>query len=231
MAGNDGIAWLGERWPGDGADPLLGEQAGLVFAQGIAPQDLAVVFGAVPWEIPEPVSAGAKAVYDRTHPDTRVPDDPRLAAYGEEGGWSFLAGDFDFLLHFHRGFALPEGTGRVVLLYNIAAKGMTCMVYFENGRLVWDGEIHGSFGAESQEKGGYFFDHAPEMAFLNWAMHAAGCRPEVRYVDGRPVFENDGYIPDRNQRFLKGLEIAFGISVCRETFDGGGYPLANVSWA
>ncbi|MEU7101194.1 hypothetical protein AB0A66_23100 [Streptomyces longwoodensis] len=76
--GHDGIAWLGERWAGDGPDPLLGVQAGLAFAEGIAPQDLAVVFGAVPWELPEPVSAAAKAVYDRTHPRTEVPDEPYL---------------------------------------------------------------------------------------------------------------------------------------------------------
>jgi hypothetical protein len=228
MAENDGIAWLGERWLNDPADPVLGVQAGLVFAEGVAPQDLAVVFGAVPWEIPEPVSAEAKAVYDRTHPRTRVPGEPDVTVYGREGDWSFLAGRFDFLLHFHQGFALPRGTGRAVLLYNIAAKGMYCMVCFEDGRTVWSGEIHGYFDEETKRNGGHYFDYAPEMSFLNWAMHEAGCRPDVRYVDGRPVFENEGRITDWHKRFLKGLEIAFGISVCQETFDAGGYPLANV---
>ncbi|MFF8969667.1 hypothetical protein [Streptomyces sp. NPDC014995] len=231
MAENEGIAWLGERWPNGAADPVLGGQAGLVFAQGIAPQDLAVVFGAVPWEIPEPVSAEAKAVYDRTHPHTRVPDEPCVTVYGKEGDWSFLAGNFDHLIHFREGFALPRGTGRVVLLYNIAAKGMYCMVYFEDGRQVWSGEIHGHFDVETKLSGGHYFDYAPEMSFLNWAMHEARCRPEVRYADGRPVFENEGSITDWQQRFLKGLEIAFGISVCQETFDTGGYPMTNVHWS
>ncbi|GAA0338523.1 hypothetical protein ACKI1I_35010 [Streptomyces turgidiscabies] len=231
MAKNDGIAWLGERWTSDQYDPLLGGQAGLVFAEGIAPQDLAVVFGAVPWEIPEPVSAEAKAVYDRTHPDTRVPDEPQLAAYGKEGRWSFLAGNFDFLIHFREGFALPQGTGRVVLLYNISAKGMYCMLYFEDGQLVWSDEIYGCFYEETKRNGGHYFDYAPKMSFLNWAMHDARCRPDVHYVDGRPVFENEGWIPDWKQRFLKGLEIAFDISVNQETFDTGGYPLASVYWS
>ncbi|MGW1954194.1 hypothetical protein ACWCPI_15785 [Streptomyces sp. NPDC001920] len=229
MAVNDGIAWLGSRWGSPGGDPVLGEQAGLVFAEGVAPQDLAVVFGAVPWEMPEPVGAEAKAVYDRIHPDTRVPDEPDMTVYGKEGDWSFLAGRFDFLLHFREGFALPRGTGRVILLYRIAAKGMNCMVYFEEGRKVWSGEIQGSFDTETQLRGGHCFDYAaPEMSFLNWAMHEARCRSDVRYVDGQPVFENDGWIPGWQERFLKGLEIAFGISVCRQTFDAGGYPLAEV---
>ncbi|MFG2134271.1 hypothetical protein ACGFNV_41835 [Streptomyces sp. NPDC048751] len=232
MAADDGIAWLGERWPGGGnADPVFWGQAGLVFAEGVAPQDLAVVFGAVPWEIPEPVSAEAKASYDRTHPQTRVPDDPLVTVYGKEGDWSFLAGNFDYLIHFRQGFTLPPGTGRVVLLYNIEAKGMYCMVYFENGRQVWSDEISGHFGEDTQLTGGHYFDHASEMSFLNWAMHDARCRPEVRYVDGCPVFQDEGWIPDWRKRFLKGLEIAFGISVCQETFDAGGYPLANVYWA
>lgn len=230
MAEDDGIAWIGERWPNDAEDPVLGGQAGLVFAQGIAPQDLAVVFGAVPWEMAEPVSAEAKAVYDRTHPHTRVPDEPLVTVYGKEGEWSFLAGDFDYLLHFHEGFALPRGTGRVVLLYNIAAKGMYCMTYFEGGRQVWQGEIRGRFGEETALAGGHYFGHEPQMSFLNWAMHDAGCRPGVRYVDGRPVFDDEGRIADWPKRFLKGLEIAFGISVCEETFDAGGYPLAGVHW-
>lgn len=230
MAADDGIAWLGERWPNGAVDPVLGGQAGLVFAEGIAPQDLAVTFGAVPWEIFEPVSAEAKAVYDRTHPHTRVPDEPCVTVYGKEGDWSFLAGNFDHLLHFHEGFALPPGTGRVVVLYNIAARGMYCMVYFQGGRQVWSGEIHGRFDTETTLNGAHYFDHAPEMSFLNWAMHTAGCGPDVRYVDGHPVFENEGRIADWQKRFLKGLEIAFGISVCQETFDAGGYPLANVYW-
>ncbi|MET9829848.1 hypothetical protein ABZ078_11120 [Streptomyces sp. NPDC006385] len=228
MAVNDGIAWLGRRWSSWSGDPVLGDQAGLVFAEGVAPQDLAVVFGAVPWEIPEPVGAEAKAVYERTHPSTRVPDEPHLTVYGEEGGWSFLAGRFDFLVHFHEGFALPQGAGRVVLLYRVPARGMYRMVYFEEGRPVWSGEIYGSFDMKTKLHGGHYFDHAPEMSFLNWAMHEARCRPEVRYVDGRPVFENEGLITDWQERFLKGLEIAFGISVCQETFDTGGYPLAGV---
>ncbi|WP_405817103.1 hypothetical protein OG241_21215 [Streptomyces sp. NBC_01390] len=69
------------------------------------------------------------------------------------------------------------------------------------------------------------------MSFLNWAMHDAGCRPGVRYVDGRPDFENEGWIPDWKRRFLKGLEIAFNISVNQETYDTEGYPLASVYWA
>ncbi|WP_234312019.1 hypothetical protein [Streptomyces griseus] len=230
MADNEGIAWLGERWAGDGADPILGDQAGLVFAEGVAPQDLAVVFGAVPWEMPEPVGDEAKAVYDRTHPRTRVPDEPWQTVYGKEGKWSFLAGNFDFLIHFREGFALPRGAGRVVLLYNISAKGMYCMLYFEDGRLVWSDEIYGYFGEETQLTGGHYFDYAPKMSFLNWAMHDAGCRPDVRYVDGRPVYENEGWIPDWQKRFLKGLGIAFGISVNQETYDAGGYPLADVHW-
>ncbi|MDX2543747.1 hypothetical protein ACOT81_17475 [Streptomyces sp. WI04-05B] len=229
--GNDGIAWLGERWTSDCDDPLLAGQAGLVFAEGIAPQDLAVVFGAVPWEIPEPVSEEAKAVYDRTHPATQVSDEPQMAAYGREGRWSFLAGNFDFLIHFRRGFALPPGTGRVVLLYNISAKGMYCMLYFEDGQLVWSDEIYGYFDEETKRTGGHYFDYAPKMSFLNWAMHDAGCRPEVHYVDGRPVFADEGWIPDWKQRFLKGLEIAFDISVNQETFDAGGYRLAGFEWA
>lgn len=187
-----------------------------------------MVFGAVPWEMPEVVGAEAKGIYDRTHPDTRVPDEPEVTVYGKEGDWSFLAGRFDFLLHFRDGFALPQGAGRVVLLYHVSARGMYCMVYFEGGRPVWSGEIHGSFDEESALRGGHYFDQAPEMAFLNWAMHEAGCRPDVRYVDGRPVFDKGGLIPDWKERFLKGLEIAFGMSVCRETFDSGGYPLAEV---
>ncbi|MFI8182799.1 hypothetical protein ACIF70_20085 [Actinacidiphila glaucinigra] len=68
MAADDGIAWIGGRWP-DSDDPLVGVQAGLVFAEDVAPQDLAVVFGAVPWEIPEPVGAEAKdGVGARTAP-------------------------------------------------------------------------------------------------------------------------------------------------------------------
>lgn len=231
MAEDDGIAWIGERWPDGAADPVLGGQAGLVFAEGIAPQDLAVVFGAVPWEMPEPVSAGAKAVWDRTHPRIRVPDEPLVTVYGREGEWSFLAGNFDYLIPFHEGFALPRGTGRAVLLYNIAAKGMYCMAWFEGGRLVWHGEIRGRFHAEAPLGGRHYFDDAPEMSFLNWAMHDAGCRPEVRYADGRPVFENEGRIADWQKRLLKGLEIAFGLSVCQETFDAGGYPLAAVHWS
>ncbi|MFJ6569197.1 hypothetical protein ACIQNU_17405 [Streptomyces sp. NPDC091292] len=225
MAEDDGITWLGGCWP---SDPALGDQAGLVFAQGIPPQDLAVTFGAVPWEIPEPVSAEAKAVYDRTHPHTRVPDEPRLTVYGKEGDWSFLAGNFDFLIYSHEGFALPRGTGRVVLLYHVAAKGMNCMAYFEEGHRVWRGEIYSHLPEKAEPSGGHYFDYAPEMSFLNWAMHEAGCRPEVRYVDGRPVFANDGLIPDWRNRFLKGLEMAFGMSVCQETFEKGGYPLATV---
>ncbi|MBQ1089399.1 hypothetical protein KBY47_09665 [Streptomyces sp. B93] len=221
---------MGERWPGRRPDPFLGDYAGLVFAQGIAPQDLAVVFGAVPWELPEPVSDEAKAVYDRTHPHTRVPDEPPTTVYGREGDWSFLVGGFDCLLHFHEGFALPTGTGRAALLYHIAAKGMYCMVYFEDGRQVWSGEIHGTFGEDAAGRGGHYFDHVPEMSFLNWALHEARCHPDVRYVDGRPVFENGGWIPDWQRRFLKGLEIAFGISVSQETYDAGGYPLASVYW-
>ncbi|MEU4097996.1 hypothetical protein [Streptomyces sp. NPDC026673] len=227
MAADDGIGWIGRRWP-HSADPLLGGQAGLVFAENIAPQDLAVVFGAVPWEIPEPVGAEAKAIYDRTHPRVRVPDEPCLTVYGREGEWSFLAGDFDYLIHFQEGFALPRGTGRVVLLYNIAAKGMYCMAYFEDGRRVWSGEIHGGFAGAAESHGGHYFDHAPEMSFLNWAMHEAGCRPEVRHTDGRPVFETEGRITDWRERFLKGLQIAFGISVCQEAFDAGHYPLTAV---
>ncbi|MDX3454501.1 hypothetical protein PV396_21560 [Streptomyces sp. ME02-8801-2C] len=232
LAEDDGIAWLGERWTSDTPDPILGRQAGLVFAEGIAPQDLAVVFGAVPWEIPEPVSAEAKAIYDRTHPhtNTHVPDEPSLTVYGKEGRWSFLAGNFDFLIHFQKGFALPQGTGRVILLYNIIARGMYLMLYFEDGQRVWSDEIYGCFDEETKGNGGHYFDYAPKMSFLNWAMHDAGCRPEVHYVDGRPVFADEGWIPDWRQRFLKGLEIAFGISVRRERFDGGGYPLANVYW-
>ncbi|MFJ9910858.1 hypothetical protein [Actinacidiphila glaucinigra] len=227
MVADDGIAWIGERWP-NSEDPLLGVQAGLVFAEHVAPQDLAVVFGAVPWEIPEPVGAEAKAVHDRTHPRIRVPDEPRLTAYGREGDWSFLAGNFDYLIHFREGFALPRGTGRAVLLYNIAARGMYCMAYFEGGRRVWSGEIHGRFGGAAVPDGGHYFDHVPEMSFLNRAMYDAGCRPEVHHADGRRVFENDGWITDWRERFLKGLEIAFGISVCQEAFDAGRYPLASV---
>ncbi|MFK4120720.1 hypothetical protein [Streptomyces longwoodensis] len=229
--GHDGIAWLGERWAGDGPDPLLGVQAGLAFAEGIAPQDLAVVFGAVPWELPEPVSAAAKAVYDRTHPRTEVPDEPYLTAYGREGNWSFLAGNFDYLLHFREGFALPPGTGRAVLLYNISAKGMDCMAYFEDGRPVWRGELRRSFDAQELRDGGHYFGGVPQMAFLDPAMREAGCLPDVRDVDGRPVLRGDGWIPDWRTRFLKGLGTAFGISVSQEVFDRGGYPLTAVHWA
>ncbi|WP_018532511.1 MULTISPECIES: hypothetical protein [unclassified Streptomyces] len=225
---DDGISWLGERWPHDDKDPLLGTQAGLVFAEGIAPQDLAVIFGAVPWELPERVGDEAKEVYDRTHPRTRVPDDPDVTAYGKEGDWSFLAGKFDFLLHFRPGFAFPPGTGRVVLLYNIHARGMYCMVYFEDGRRVWQDEIQGRVDPESALAGGGVLDHAPEMSFLAPAMEEAGCRPEIRYVDGDPVVVDEGFIPDWRARLLRGLEIAFGMSVDRETFDAGGYPLAEV---
>ncbi|MEU6339356.1 hypothetical protein ABZ883_00155 [Streptomyces sp. NPDC046977] len=231
MAADDGIAWIGARWPDDDADPLLGVQAGLVFAEGIAPQDLAVVFGAVPWEMPEPVGAEAKAVWDRTHPSTCVPDEPLVTVYGKEGEWSFLAGHFDYLVPFREDFALPRGPGRAVLLYNIAAKGMYCMAWFEGGRLVWQGELRRRFDGQAALDGRHYFDDVPEPAFLNWAMHDAGCRPEVRYTDGRPVFEDDGRIADWPQRFLKGLEIAFGFSVCQETFDAGGYPLAAVHWS
>ncbi|MFJ4846251.1 MULTISPECIES: hypothetical protein [unclassified Streptomyces] len=207
MAADDGIAWIGARWPDDDADPLLGVQAGLVFAEGIAPQDLAVVFGAVPWEMPEPVGAEAKAVWDRTHPCTRVPDEPLLTVYGKEGEWSFLAGHFDYLVPFREDFALPRGTGRAVLLYNIAAKGMSLMACFEGGREVWHGEIPGGSGSRQG---------AGEPAFLDQAVREA-CRGEGGHRSG-----------DWRKRFLGSLGTAFGFSVCQETFDAGGYPLAAV---
>lgn len=102
------------------------------------------------------------------------------------------------------------------------------MACFEDGRLVWSDGIHGRFAGAAEPNGGHYFDHAPETAFLNRAMHEAGCRPEVRHADGRPVFEDEGRIPDWQERFPKGLEIAFGISACQEAFDAGRYPPAAV---
>ncbi|KOU15435.1 hypothetical protein ADK94_29185 [Streptomyces sp. XY593] len=168
--------------------------AGLTFARGIAPDELAARLGAVPGVRPGPL--GAPAAWSMV---TETADGDGVARVGSWGGWSFAVEH-----------GLPAGAER---LADVSRAGVEAIHLDpqpdhppKQFAYAMDGELVCCFGlGEECWRGG----HRPD--FLLPELVAAG----VLGQDGATAEADDEPVEDRERRTLAVLEQRFGLALPR----------------